>query len=291
MPWLHCNGKAEQKRTSMTEITIAAAVMKSDLTSIENNILKVKDLSEKASLKGAEIICFPELNLSGYFLNNDNQKYSHRVPGKISEDIGAIAEKYNITILCGLIEEFEKKYYITHIAVSPEGLIGKYRKLHLSPQEKKYYSPGNDLPVFELKGIRFAIGLCYDAHFPELSTIYALNKADIIFFPHASPPSETADEKKLRWLRYLSARAYDNSIYVAACNQLGETQSGGFFTGNAMILDPKGKIISEKSNNEEGILIGIIKNETLERVRNSRMGFFMADRRPDLYEDILKDIE
>ncbi len=69
------------------------------------------------------------------------------------------------------------------------------------------------------------IQLCYDAHFPELSTRMAVNGADIIFMPHASPRG-TPSQKLTSWLRHLTARAFDNGVFIVACNQNGDNQKG-----------------------------------------------------------------
>jgi N-carbamoylputrescine amidase len=138
------------------------------------------------------------------------------------------------------------------------------------------------MPLFETKEVRFGIQLCYDAHFPELSTQMALKGADIIFIPHASPQG-TPQEKYQSWMRHLPARAYDNSTFVVACNQAGKNEKGLDFPGIALIVGPSGKVVAKDLSGKEGMLVADLEAGEMDRVRNNRMHFFLPHRRPELY--------
>jgi N-carbamoylputrescine amidase len=127
------------------------------------------------------------------------------------------------------------------------------------------------------------IQLCYDAHFPELTTRMAVDGADIIFMPHASPRG-TPQKKLDSWMRHLSARAFDNGIYIVACNQVGKNQMGLGFPGLAVAIGPSGNILKDKTTDREGVLITDLKAEELSAVRDHRMRYFLPNRRPELYE-------
>jgi N-carbamoylputrescine amidase len=269
-------------------ITVAAVSQQSPFGGIVHNIEATKIWAQTAKEMGADIVCFPELSISGYSLSHDNDTIAETVPGPISDKIVQIAQGIDICILAGLVEITGSGLAITQIAAGPEGMLGKYRKIHLSPPEKKYFIPGSDFPVMKHKGVTFGIGLCFDAHFPELSTIYALRGADIIFFPHASPRPETAHEKRDRWLRYLPARSYDNSVYVVACNQVGDTINGNQFRAVNLIIGLKGEIIAESFGNREEITISKLDCEEIYKIRESRMGHFLSNRSPGNYSDITK---
>ena len=104
--------------------------------------------------------------------------------------------------------------------------------------------------------------------------------------PYASP-RETPIEKKERWLRYLCARAYDNSIFVIACNQVGSYNRKGSFPGVALVLDPKGQIIAETYSEKQEMIIADLTVSDLMQVRGSKMGFFLDRRRPEIYSELL----
>jgi N-carbamoylputrescine amidase len=271
----------------MDNIRVAAIMFNSQFPDIEGNLENTEKWIKEAQKVKAEIVCFPELNITGYSLSNKISKYADTIPGRITLEIERMAASYNMTIIVGMVETDKASNMITQVVIGPDGFIGKYQKVHLSDGEKKFFTPGKEIPVFKLGNTRFGVGLCYDAHFPEFCTICSLKGADIIFFPHASPPPESAEEKRNRWLRYLPARAYDNSVYVVACNQVGKRKEIEF-KGIALFIDPKGKVISEAYGEDEGIVCADLKEETLLKVRNSRMGYFIRDRVPDMYTYITK---
>jgi N-carbamoylputrescine amidase len=188
-----------------------------------------------------------------------------------------------MVILSGLAEaDTQGRVFASHLVVTPEGLAGTYRKIHVAPPEINVFSAGNTIPPFEINGVKFGIQLCYDAHFPELSTQMATQGADIIFMPHASPRG-TPTEKFNSWMRHLPARAFDNSLYVVACNQTGDNQAGLNFPGLGVILDPSGRIIKKNIDGKEHMMVADLNADDLEKVRGHRMRYFLPHRRPDLY--------
>ena len=67
--------------------------------------------------------------------------------------------------------------------------------------------------MFHEGDLTFGLELCYESHFPEISTVLCLKGAEILFMPHASPRGEP-DEKMKSWLRHLPSRAFDNGVFV-----------------------------------------------------------------------------
>jgi len=141
--------------------------------------------------------------------------------------------------------------------------------------------------VFDVKGCTFGIELCYDTHFPELSTLLTLKGAEIIFCLHASPRG-TPEQKHRSWLRHLTARAYDNGVFIVACNQTGANGDGLEFPGIALVLNPSGEVIAEHVSGEEGVLFADLRAADLAHVRENRMRFFLPNRRPGLYKGLIK---
>jgi N-carbamoylputrescine amidase len=205
------------------------------------------------------------------------------VPGTVTDQLGRLAQELDIVLMCGLAEHNPKGLpYAAHCVFTPEGDIQIYRKLHIAPPEKTTFSPGNRVRIFRAKGTCFGIQLCYDAHFPELTSIMTRKGAEVLFVPHASPRG-TAEEKHQSWLRHLTARAYDNSIFVVACNQSGENCNGLTFSGNAMVIGPSGDVISADTRSRPSMLIVDLKASDLADVRNHPMRHFFPNRRPELY--------
>lgn len=267
----------------MKNMRVAMAVMHSPVGRIEHNLARMADWVNLAAQRRAQLICFPELNVTGYTTRAKICTAALSVPGEVSRRIGQLSTDLGITILAGLAEQGTRgKVYATHVVAIPDGRLAFYRKLHLSPPEHNHFTPGRQLPLFAVNDFRFGIQLCYDAHFPELSTRMALDGADAIFVPHASP-RVTPREKFDSWMRHLPARAYDNGLYVLACNQTGGNGLGLEFAGLSLAIDPAGKLAASDLSGEEGLLMVTLQKAALQRVRNHRMRYFLPHRRPGLY--------
>ena len=267
----------------MKDIHIAAVISNSPVNETRRNLDQMVRWVKEARKKGASIICFPEMNITGYSTREDIINAAEPVPGPATKEIVKLAESENIVILAGIAEKDSNgRIFASHLIIKPHEPPSVYRKLQISPPERTIFTPGNKIPLFEFQRVKFGIQLCYDAHFPELSTCMAVNGADIIFIPHASPRG-TSDEKFRSWMRHLPARAYDNSLFVIACNQTGDNGKGLNFPGVAMIIGPSGKVLSKDLSGKEGILVYDLKTDELNRVRNHRMRFFLPNRRPELY--------
>lgn len=253
---------------------------------IEKNLDRTGSFVSEASEKGVDIICFPELSISGYVLKSPQGLYPDSICQAIVERVVEMARTRGMVIITGFVETVEgKRPFISQIVAGPKGLLGIYRKTHLSPPEKKIYQAGQQGGLFHCRGVTFGILLCYETHFPEISTSLALEGAEIIFMPHASPRGDP-QEKLESWLRHLPGRAFDNSLYVVACNQVGETLEGLSFPGLALILNPAGRVIASYRDNIEGILIKDLDGDELHEIRTHRMKYFLPNRRPELYTEL-----
>jgi len=267
----------------MKDIRVAAVSSCSPYGDINYNLDRLASWAQKAGNKGADIICFPEMNITGYGHGEQTCKLAQPIDGTITQNLSDIASSENIVILAGFIEKNKAgAIFASHIVMQPDRKYGVYRKLHIAPPERKVFTKGNSIPVFETNGVKFGIQLCYDAHFPELSTCMAEKGVDIIFFPHASP-KKTSQEKLDSWMRHLSARAYDNTIFIVACNQRGNNGCGLNFPGILIILGPDGHLIGKKLSDQDDMIVADLKSEKLVTLRNNRMCFFLPNRRPELY--------
>jgi N-carbamoylputrescine amidase len=267
----------------MKDIRIAAVMMNCPVGRVDDNLDRMAGWIQTAKKRGADLVCFPEMNICGYSTREVIKDSAETVPGKISQSVLELAQEFKLAILAGLLEKDAMgRVYASHLAVTPQGVAGIYRKIHIAPPETEVFSAGDAIALFKIKGIKLGIQLCYDVHFPELSTRMATDGADVIFMPHASPRGTPA-QKFNSWMRHLPARAFDNGLYVVACNQTGNNQSGLNFPGLSVILDPAGRVIKKNIGGKEDMIVADLKADELEKVRGHRMRYFLPNRRPELY--------
>ncbi len=267
----------------MRDIRIAIVVCNAPMGANDLNRAKMQKWVHLAQKGGAEIVCFPEMNISGYGVRPSISSAAEPIPGPTSRFLETLSNDTRITLLAGMAEkDASGNMFVTHLVARPNRAIGVYRKLHLSPPEQGVYHQGDAAPLFTVKGFCFGVQLCYDAHFPELATRMALSGADAIFIPHASPRGST-HAKLASWMRHLTARAFDNALFIIAGNQTGSNGDGLTFPGVAAAIDPSGHVIETHASDQEGILTVELKADALDHVREHPMRFFLPNRRPELY--------
>ena len=84
-------------------------------------------------------------------------------------------------------------------------------------------------------------------------------------------------------MRHLSARAFDNGVFIVACNQVGKNQKGLDFPGLAVVVGPSGNILTDNTTDRDGMLIADLMAEDLSEVRDHKMRYFLPNRRPEIY--------
>ncbi len=272
----------------MKAVKAALIVQNSIAGDFKANVASSLEFIFQANREKAKIVVFPEMNLSGYVSNLDILSISRSITcDSAAQDMvkkfSKIAKDLNITILAGLAEQPSKnEIYASHLIFNPKGTYDIYRKIHTSPFEKQYFTQGDEIKVFTSHGFKIGVQLCYDAHFPELATAMALRQADVIFIPHASPRG-TSLEKYNSWIRHLRARAFDNGLYIAACNQTGDNTRGLVFPGISLFIGPDGNVIYKSIEQKQGIHIIHLKQSALKKVRSHKMKYFLPQRRNDLF--------
>jgi len=272
----------------MEDMRVAAVCMNSEPGQVNRNLDRIRSFVSQAARAGAQIVCFPELSVTGYVLEHPEKAYVGADPETAPERLLHVAEETGLIVIAGMIELCPgRRPWITQVIVGPEGVIGRYRKTHLSPAEKDRYQGGQEIKAYTFGNTTFGVALCYEAHFPEISTVLALQGADILFFPHASPRGDP-EGKSQSWLRHLPSRAFDNGVFVVACNQVGDTAEGFSFPGVSLVLGPDGQVLAQYTGDAERILFADLKAEVLRSTREHRMKYFIPRRRPKLYKKIVE---
>jgi predicted amidohydrolase len=266
----------------MEDVCVAAAQITCRLSDFEGNLAKHRVYAERAAEAGAAFVCFPELSLCGYPTAGDiPYELAQPINGELAKSVAAIADELGLVVLAGMLERGSAGVlYNTQLIAAPGNRRDAYRKTHVPTSEIGRFRPGSELTVFSFEEAVIGVQICYDTHFPEVSTIQALSGAEIVFMPHSSTGPETREEKRTRWLRYLPARAYDNSIFALVVNQIDEERD---IPGITMALDPWGKILAEARPDSEDLLVANFQNAALRDRRAVAETFFTHFRRPELY--------
>ena len=228
---------------------------------------------------GADVVVLPELANSGYNFTSKEQAWetSEEVgKGPFSEFLLSKCRQYGFHLVAGINEREGDRLFNSSILVSSEGIIGKYRKMHMFWNEPDFYQPGNlGLPVFDLGFCKLGMLICFDWIHPEVWRIMAMKGADLICHPSNLVLPGFCQKA-------IPVHALMNRIYVITANRVG-TEGDKTFTGMSVIADPKGDVIHQASQSEEEV--GIVDMDVTlarDKMMTPRNHLF-DDRRPEEY--------
>lgn len=236
----------------MMRVSLVQMIIKSN--NIKANMEKIIDWINTAVDEKCDIICFPEYTLTGMI---DEEGYNE-LCGEINialTELKKIADRKNICIILGLVEKMQGSLYNLQKVIIPNKPIDSYKKIGLGKKELAIYNQGNEIKVFEYKDIKFGISLCYENHFPMHIRNIAIKGANLIFAPHYMPGTNC--EKRIElWNKYMTARAYDNRIFMLACNGLKNKDDINISSGGAIVAwDFNGDVIAMYNHQDEKLII------------------------------------
>ena len=264
---------------------IAAAQMDVKICEKERNLTKILESLETAARAGAGIVVFPECALSGYCLNSREEAWpeAETVPGPSTERIAAAAGKLGCTAVVGLLERDGDQIYNAAAVITPHGILGTHRKVHLLCLGiDRFDAPGDrPFPVFETPHGKLGINICFDCSFPESGRVLKLKGAQLLTIPTNWP------ERSDGWAHTCKVRATENHMVVVAADRVGE-ERGFRFIGHSQIIDYEGRVLAEAGETEETIISAEVDLTMADRNRVVRVpGQYefdrMAARRPEMY--------
>jgi predicted amidohydrolase len=292
----------------------AAVQMESLPGDKEANFRKVEGFVERAVKDGVELVVFPECCLSGYwFMRNladaELAALAEPVPdGPGTRRLQKLAADSGLTLGAGLVEAApDGGFYNCYVVALPDGTLHCHRKLHAF--EHPLMRNGSEFTVFDLPGgVRAGVLICYDCNLIENVRLTALGGAEVLIAPHqtgavrsrnphlmglierrvwderhTNPEAierEFRSDKGRGWLlRWLPSRAHDNGLFLIFSNGVG-VDDDEIRTGNAMILDPYGRILVETWKAADDMVIADLDPGLLP---DSTGRSWIRARRPELY--------
>ncbi len=237
---------------------VALAQVDSVLGDTEGNLRRAKEVVAEAKARGADLIVFPELSLSGYALG----ELDDEVPIKArSEPINSLAEEAGETaVVVGFCEEGRDLQTYNSAAYLEGGtLLHLHRKLYLPNyriyEERKHYNPGQTMRAFDTRFGRMAMLICNDAWQTFLPFIAVQDGAQVLIIPADSgsyPYPELLDPKDYwRGITRFYARMLES--YVVFVNRVGQ-QENLVFWGYSHVVDPWGTVVAEGPLHEEALI-------------------------------------
>lgn len=216
---------------------------------------------------------------------------------EIKEKISEFAVSYNVNIISGSMPILEEgKLYNVSYLLHRDGKIDEYRKVHITPNEKKYYgmTGGNEIKVFDTDCGKIGIIICYDVEFPELPRLLADQGMKILFVPYLTDTQNAYTRVR----HCAAARAIENECYVAIAGCVGNlpgVNNMDIQYGQATVFTPSdfafpsNAIKGEATPNTEMTIIVDVDLNLLKELHYNGAVRTLSDRRQDLYDVILRN--
>ncbi len=266
------------------DATIAVVQMHPHLGDVPRNLGRMGDIVEEICMRQkTDLIIFPELATTGYEIGVKFTDLAERMPGPAVNFLAQRARDFDVYIAFGMVlkEKVESILYDAAILLGPDGeIVGDYRKIHLRGEERLTFRPGYRYNVFETNFGAIGLLIGWDLAFPEATRSLVLDGAELIAVlanweePHVE-----------EWRSYVLARAFENAVYIAAANRVGQEYSMTFF-GQSMIVGPRGEAHALVDEPSQGYGIARID---LDQVRKNREEFqFLQARQPATYRAVVR---
>jgi len=287
----------------MQRFTIACAQFAVTPMAVRENVEKAIAWIERAVKEsGARLVVVPETVTTGFTPDCPAEELWDRVdvlPGPMTEPVAAAARGLGVYVVFPTYERGQERGVVYNSAAlfGPDGeMLGCYRKTHLFPTERLsgggpstglragWSTPGDEPVVVETELANVGLTICYDGDFPELYRCEAIRGAEVICRPAALLRSFEI------WEMTNCARAYDNHVYIVACNAIGPDAGGSYYFGHSMVVSPIAQVLALARGTEE-IVAAELDPDPIRYVtygaRTPMIFDHLEDRNLAAYRDIL----
>jgi len=279
----------------MQRFTVACAQFAVTPMAVRENVERAVAWTERAVQEtGARLVVLPETVTTGFTPDCPAEELWDRVdtlPGGMTEPVADAARGLGVYVVFPTYERGPERgvVYNTAALFGPDGeMLGRYRKTHLFPTERRsgggWSTPGDEPVVVETELANVGLTICYDGDFPELYRCEAIRGAEVICRPAALLRSFEI------WKMTNQARAYDNHVYIVACNAIGPDAGGSYYFGHSLIVSPIAQVLALARGTEE-IVAAELDPDPIKYVtygaRTPMIFDHMEDRNLAAYGDVL----
>ncbi len=258
----------------MSRHTIALAQINPALGDLERNLALHEKTAEEAMGRGARLLIFPELSLTGYFLKDIVSSVALPLTSSLLGKLRDLSRRIDLVV--GLVEETpEHLFYNAALYLSMGEILHVHRKVYLPTygifDEQRYLAEGGRIRTFRAGIGRAAILICEDMWHPSTAFVASLDGMDILICPSSSPGRGGLEDAET----FANARAWETinrayaqlfTCYVLYVNRVGY-EDGACFWGGSEVIAPSGEPVAKAEYVSEAILVADIDHTEIRRAR------------------------
>ena len=272
-------------------IRVASAQVAIDVDDPEATWRGAVELVESAVADGADLVVLPELVTtgSGFADAAEATRRAEPVTGPTVTALRELSGRHGMVLAAGFNEASSlDRPYNSAVVIDRGELLACYRKTHLWDREKLLFTPGDRPPPVVATSIgRAGLCVCYDLEFPEVTRRLALEGAQLLLAPANWPLlGKPAGERPVEVAKAQAAAA-QNKVYVVVADRCGADR-GEAYTGGSVICDHTGYLLAEAATEQPGVIGADIEPGHTDDKRLGPHNDAFADRRPELYEPIVR---
>jgi predicted amidohydrolase len=270
-------------------LRIALAQIAPGLGALDDNLARHHDLIAEGRAKGAGLIVFPELGLTGYLLQDLASEVAMRLDDpRLAELAGTTRD---LSVVVSFVEESADHRLFIAAALLEDGEIRHvHRKLFLPTyglfDERRFFAPGDVLRTVPSRlGVGVGIAVCEDFWHLSVPQLLALDGAQILINVSSSPGRDLAATNEVglgtatSWRTLMRTYAQLTTSFVVFCNRVGVDESISFW-GGSEVIGPTGEAIFQAPFYDEGLYTVDV---SLTDVRRERISLpLLRDERPEL---------
>jgi predicted amidohydrolase len=254
---------------------LALSQISTVLGDVQANLEKHLQVIDQACSQNADLLVFPELSLTGYFLQDLVPTVALRPNFTDPVFKRLLSASQRLDLVVGFVQEDERnRFYIASAYLSAGEVLHVHQKIYLPTyglfDEGRFFAWGDRIRAFDTKFGRVGLLICEDFWHASLPYLLWQDGADIMLFSSASPGRGLTQEPQLdsaRWVDHIN-RAYASlfTTFVAHTNRVGY-EDGLHFWGGSMLYDPNGNVLARAPQQEEALLVSEIDLNQLHRTR------------------------
>ena len=240
-------------------------------TSVEENLEKTLRLIEQAEKGGADLIFFPEVQLSPFFPQYekaDAERWAMTADGTEITAIRDACRKFRIHASPNVYLKQGEKRYDASLMIDPDGeILGISKMVHIAQAkffyEQDYYTPSDDgFKVYDTPFGKIGVVICFDRHLPDGIRSCAKQGAELVIIPTANILGEPLE--LFEW--EVRVQSFQNTVFTAMCNRVGP-EGELAFAGQSLLASPDGGLRFKAGGEEDLFLLDV----PLEEARQARI--------------------
>ena len=243
---------------------LALAQMRCEKAAIPENVGRMIGFLDRAEERSADIVCFPEMNITGYVAP---RKFPEAVIGWDDarlEPLYEWSEGSSASIVVGIVERnADGMPFVSQAVIRGGKVVGNYRKVNIAGDETAMFSPGSETLVCDHDGLRFGVLTCADQEREDLFELCSGEGARLVLLPSAPGLFGAQARRNWRsgyeWWRGtcrngIGSYARRLRIWTASTSQADRTIDEDF-PGGGYVFDERGRLVAETEDWSEGMVV------------------------------------